>query len=437
MRNKKYILMLVLLTLQSSVFAQNISPPDIVRTTLNTIDASLATLGAGAFSTFGLYMIGMFLTINVVYAMITTMALGRSFDDLVPELVPLAIAGFLAMAFLGQFGSIPDLAAILRSLMDQIATGLLGSSVMSSRTGDVLAQLIGSLFQVIDSLVGTYTLSQALQSVNGITDIGNAFAIVIGFAYKWIAILIVSLILGVVFAMVAGAIAISQFTVAIAMAFMPIFVPMLLNQWSRGFFDTWLRFAIVSFFTKIVGLAVIKVAVHAFDSVSQIGSRLAVQPSTTATDLLIMPMGLFVSAILLSLVVLSLASSISSIAGGLIGSPAVGMQALGQMNRGFGSNWAGKGVGTAGKFASGAAKGAVTAVSSGDSFAGGVRDAVMMQRNSNLAAGQQVGLTGGRSNFEGRRNAYASGASAAQKGAEAWKSLRTGGKAAGATYKKV
>lgn len=437
MKNHKLILTSVLLTLQQSAFGQG--APDTVRTTLNAIDTSLASLQAGAFTTFGLYLIGMFITLNVVYSMITTMALGRGLDDLVPELVPMALSGFLAMAFMGQFGSIPDLAAILRSVMDVIAKGLLGQDALSSKTGDVLAQLIGSLFNVIDKLMGTYTLSEAMKSVSGFTleALGNTIAVLIGFFYKWIAILIVSIILAIVFAMVAGAIAISQFTVAIALAFLPIFVPMLLNQWSRGFFDTWLRFAIVSFFTKIVGLVVIKVSVGAFDVISDIGNRLAVKPTTTATDLLIMPMGLFVAAILLSLVIMSLASSISSIAGGLIGSSAVGMQGLGQMSRGFGSQWAGKGLGKAGKFSAGAAKGAVAGATGADAFVSGAIDGYKMQKDSNLSAGGKVSLLGGKSNFEGRRNAYAAGATAVQKGAQALKGIRSGGKRPEATYQKV
>lgn len=441
MRRIKSMMYLMLSFLQHDAMAQG--APETVRATLNSIDASLANLQAGTFTSFGLYLIGMFIAINVVYSMVTTMALGRGLDDLVPELVPLAIGGFLALAFLGQLPGVPGLNLILGQIMDAIAGGILGQSVLSSKTGDVLAQLIGSLFSVIENLMGTYTLSEAMKSVSGFSleALGNTMAVLIGFLYKWLAILIVALILAIVFSMVAGAIAISQFTVAIALAFLPIFVPMLLNQWSKSFFDTWLRFAIVSFFTKIIGLIVIKVAVVSFNTISEIGTKLAVKPTTTATDLLIMPMGLFVAAILLSLVILSLASSISSIAGGLIGSPAVGMQALGQMNRGFGSQWAGKGIGQAGKFAAGTASsagsGAFKLATQTDAFVRGYKDAKSLQNDGNFAPGSKVSMTGGRSNFEGRRNAYAKGVAYMQSKAQNKKDRDLGGKSSGASYTKV
>lgn len=443
MKKLKIILTIFFGFLQHTAFAQSVSPPELVRTTLNSIDTALANLGAGAFTTFGLYLVGMFLALNVVYSMITKMALGRGLDDLIPDLVPLAIAGFLAMAFMGQFSGIPDLASIIRSVMDMIANGLLGQSAMSSKTGDVLAQLIASLFNVVDKLMGTYTISEAMKAVSGnlIEKIGATFVIGLGFLYKWLAIMAISFVLAIVFSMVAGAIAISQFTVAIALAFLPVFVPMLLNQWSRGFFDTWLRFAIVSFFTKIIGLAVIKVSVVAFNEISKVGDKLAIGPTTSAMDLLIMPMGLFVAAILLSFVIMSLASSISSIAGGLIGSPAVGMQGLGQMSRGIGSQFAGKAMGQAGKFAAGAtgsaASGAFKLVTQGGMFISGYRDAEKLQDDPNFTPGSKVSMIGGRSNFEGRRNAYAKGVAYQQKRAQEKKDREQGGKRSDASYTKV
>lgn len=403
----------------------------IAKDALNAVHDALIATGSGVFTGFGNYLIVIFVGINLAWSLLKTMAMGRGIADIVPEVLPLTVVGSLAYAFINGFaGAVPKLTDLLLQISNYLGAAVTGASgTASMKIGDIMVGMLTSMFSVIDKLMNTFNLADAMSTV-GMLEIGKAMAVVGAFVFKWVAILLVTLALVVAFSMVAGALAISQFTVAIAIAFAPVFIPMMLNRWSTMFFDTWLRFAVVAMFTKIIGLLVIKATQATFEKIAQVGDLVKAQANADAASALYVPMGLFAVAILLALVIYSLAGSIANIAGGLIGGSGVGMMPLGTMSKGLGSRWAGSGMGKSGRFAAGTAKESAAGVWTGTANAAGFADAWRAQ-GSGAAPGTAVPVTqrNGQaysSRFASRRDAYQGGAATAGKAIDALRNARRG-----------
>ncbi|MDP2000012.1 MAG: type IV secretion system protein [Rhodoferax sp.] len=270
---------------------------------------------------------------NFVWILIKGMSTGRMLDALIGDLVPLIVAGFLALLFInGIDGKTADLGSVVRGSLDAITSAVAPANSNTSSLGQLIMLPMNQLFKVITDLMKE--LNPADFSI-GLTDVftGAAFSTLIGAFIKLIVVICIVILLLIAGGVFIGTLVMTQITFTIAIIFMPLFVPFMVFKPTAGLFDTWLKFFLVAGFAKIIGVLMLGITEIVLKSMVDVASALDVQ-ALTGLDAIAFSIVQYGALVLMAALMVLMMGSVKAIASGLIGSVGVGFSGWAELNRG-------------------------------------------------------------------------------------------------------
>ena len=201
----------------------------------------------------GWALFGFFVAANLVWVFLKGYFSGSGLNGVVGDLVPLAVTGVVAWAFLGGGGN--ALSAVLDDTMNVIGQAVTGSDMKS------IGQLIVDAGVVtIESIMNMW--SEPVNSTpksfswDGLIEIISIIPVSI---YTIVAAAASTFLILVALLVYMATLVMSQINIEIAKLFAPIFVPFLLFRPASWMFDGWLRFFLSSALLKIIGLLLLQI----------------------------------------------------------------------------------------------------------------------------------------------------------------------------------
>lgn len=270
---------------------------------------------------------------NFVWILIKGMSTGRMLDALIGDLVPLIVAGFLALLFInGVNGQTADLSSVVRGSLDAITSAVAPANANTSSLGQLIMLPMNQLFKVITDLMKELNPADFSIGWTGVFT-GAAFSTLIGALIKLVVVICIVILLLIAGGVFIGTLVMTQITFTIAIIFMPLFVPFMVFKPTAGLFDTWLKFFLVAGFAKIIGVLMLGITEIVLKSMVDVASSMDVK-ALTGMDAIAFSIVQYGALVLMGALMVLMMGSVKAIASGLIGSVGVGFSGWAELNRG-------------------------------------------------------------------------------------------------------
>jgi len=319
--------------------------------TVNAIEATLQRMvsesGAGAI---GIQMLGFFVLMNVVWALIKGMATGRMVDYMIGEMLPIGVVAVIAWMFLGQVGGVQGLGESTKQFMDHVGHEIAGKNYGDGSIAKLIETSARSTFRVISRLLDF----KVSESTTGFWDFNASGALLTAISafIKYLILIVVFFILVVTLGVFISTVILTQMSVYIALIVMPLFIPFMVFKPLESFFDKWLTFFVSSLMAKVIGALIVTITDTVMLSMVTLSEKLP--PPKSGLDGLVIDCILYAVMVVMAFVCYMMVQRIDSIARGLTGSVALGFKGFGQELRG-GMGGIGKSESPGGGFGSGKA----------------------------------------------------------------------------------
>lgn len=291
------------------------------------LEAMVNSSGAAAL---GLQILGFFVLLNVVWALIKGMATGRMIDYMIGELLPIGIVAVIAWMFLGQVGGVQGLGDSTRQFMNAVGKAVGGSAYQDGSIATLIQVSVNSALEVIAQLFDLRLSS----STTGFWNFDSAGVVLtlISALLKMITIVIVFLILVCTLGVFIATVVMTQMSMYIALLLMPLFIPFMVFKPLESFFDKWLTFFVSSLMAKVIGCLIINITNEVMKNMVTVSRSLP--PQKDGADGLMVDVILYVVMILMALICYMMVTRIDGIARGLTGNVSLGFQGFGKELRG-------------------------------------------------------------------------------------------------------
>lgn len=257
---------------------------------------------------------------NVFWLLIKGHFSGSGLNGVLADLVPLAIAGAIAAAFLGGAGTMSLITAV------ELSIAAIGGAITGAPMGSVSELLVSAASTSLETIRNLmFTSPNTAKDLDFWTGVVQILSAIPSVFMAIIASIVATFLILVALGIYMATLVMSQVTIEIAKVFAPLFIPFLVWRPTAWLFEGWLRFFIGAALLKIVGYMLLQVTSVMMKAVLDLSATVDAAPDGSLFSTPVFDVTKYAVIILMSGIGALLMAKAPSIATGLLsGSGGIG-----------------------------------------------------------------------------------------------------------------